>query len=161
MHAPESGAAPHTFAVPPPAQVSGDAQSPQSRSRPHPSPMRPQYVPPTCMHVSGAHPSMGMLHTFCTQSRPPAQSLQSRMPPQPLPILPQYVAASVLHVMGVQSPGETSRGGGGEVSRVTMFEESGASLGGGGPPSVSPPVTSSGLPPQPAMVTAATIKDRE
>src|SRR5213078_3102571 len=118
---------------PPPAQLSGDAQLPQSRSLPHPSPMRPQYVPPTCMQVSGAQPSTGMLQTFCTHSRPALQAPQSRMPPQPLPILPQYVAASVLQVIGVQSPGMTSRGGGCEVSRVTMIDASEASFPDGGP----------------------------
>jgi hypothetical protein len=42
VHTPESGEAPHTFAVPPPAHVRPPVQSPQSRRRPHPSPMRPQ-----------------------------------------------------------------------------------------------------------------------
>jgi hypothetical protein len=67
-HAPESAAAPHTFGVPPPAHERGEVQLPQSRRRPQPSPMRPQYVPPTCAQVSGAHPSTGMLQTFCTHS---------------------------------------------------------------------------------------------
>jgi hypothetical protein len=68
VQAPESGAAPHTLEMPPPPQESGAVQLPQSSRRPQPSPIDPQYVPPTCAHVSGAQPSTGVLHTFCTHT---------------------------------------------------------------------------------------------
>ena len=89
VQAPESAEAPQTLEIPPAPQLKGDAQSPQSSKRPHPSPIAPQYVPPTCVHVRGAQPSIGVLQTFCTQSCPPVQSPQSSIPPQPSPILPQ------------------------------------------------------------------------
>jgi len=83
------GVAPHTFEMPPAPQLRGAAQLPQSSARPHPSPMEPQYVPPTWAQVRGAHPSTSVLQTFCTQACPPVQSPQSSVPPQPSPITPQ------------------------------------------------------------------------
>src|SRR5882672_373499 len=79
--------------MPPPLQVSGLPQSPQSRRRPQPSPILPQYVPPTCAQVTGVHPSSGIPQTFGTwapQTSPAGHAPQSSCPPQPLPITPQY-----------------------------------------------------------------------
>jgi hypothetical protein len=48
VHAPESGAAPHTFGVPAPPQVWPPEQPPQSIEPPQPSPTTPQYLPLVC-----------------------------------------------------------------------------------------------------------------
>jgi hypothetical protein len=50
-----SRGAPQTFLTPPPPHVSPAGQSPQVRTPPQPSPIRPQYCPPTGLQVSGSH----------------------------------------------------------------------------------------------------------
>ncbi len=47
-----SGGPPHTLLWPAPPQVKPSGQPPQSRAPPQPSPMRPQYLPPACSHVT-------------------------------------------------------------------------------------------------------------
>src|SRR5262249_55665682 len=68
VQTPESSDAPHTFEMPPAPHVHGEAQAPQSRKRPQPSPLAPQSGPPTCAQVRGAQPSIGVLQTFCTHT---------------------------------------------------------------------------------------------
>ena len=88
VQAPESGAAPQTFGVPPPPHVSNPVHGPpQFEVPPQPSGMVPQFLP-CALHVVGVQP-----HTFGVPPPPQVlgalQSPQLRKRPQPLGIFPQ------------------------------------------------------------------------
>jgi hypothetical protein len=82
---------PHTLGMPPPPQVAGAAQSPQSSIPPHPSPTLPQKRDGPALQVSGTQPLSAThrpdeLHLWFA----PPQAPQSWARPQPSPTLPQY-----------------------------------------------------------------------
>jgi hypothetical protein len=91
------GVHPHTFATPPPAQLFGATQDPQSTIAPQPSGIEPQFLP-CCAHVVGVHP-----HEFATPPAPQAwgavQPGQWRTVPQPSLMSPQWPG----HVSGTQA----------------------------------------------------------
>src|SRR5438128_1017811 len=66
VHAPESGAEPHTLGMPSPPQVCGLTHPPQSCCPPQPLPTMPQYLPFICAHATGVHApeSSGLPHTL-------------------------------------------------------------------------------------------------
>src|SRR5690242_10712397 len=79
---------PHTPAVPPPPQVSGLVQPPQSSEWPQPSPMVPQYLPVACWQVMAVQGPAGV-QTLAVQSWPVGQAPQESVLPQPSPMVPQ------------------------------------------------------------------------
>ena len=80
---------PQTFAVPAPAQVSGEVQVPQLSVPPQPLEMVPQFAP-CAAHVVGVQP-----HTFIAPAPPHDSGAlhmpQLSIPPQPSGIEPQFL----------------------------------------------------------------------
>src|SRR5664280_2517944 len=94
--------------MPPPPQTPAFGQVPQSSVPPQPSPIEPQYRPPTVSQVRGTHPALA--HTRFVQVSPAAQPPQSMASPQPSPMLPQNFVVPAWHVpvlTQVESPTQT------------------------------------------------------
>jgi hypothetical protein len=95
MHMPASTPRkPQTPGVPPPPQVSGAVQLPQSRDPPQPSPAGPQLIP-WLMQLLGMHAPPP--HTLGLPPPPhvwgAVQVPQLSIPPQPSPTGPQFAPA--------------------------------------------------------------------
>src|SRR5262245_53348021 len=82
---------PQTLATPPPPQVSVPERPPQSIRRPQPSPIMPQYLPPSCWQATGMQLVGSGAHTLAVTAPhvcPPGHAPQSRTRPQPSPTRP-------------------------------------------------------------------------
>ncbi len=95
------GVQPHALSAPPPPQVSGALQTPQSRTPSQPSETVPHVAPSLAqvVGVQGVVPQR--LAPLPPQNRPLGQLPHSTVPPQPLEIVP-HSALSVSHVLGGQ-----------------------------------------------------------
>ena len=72
-------------------------QEPQSRVRPQPSPMVPQYWPPLFAQATDVQPGRAQIPEL-VHCQPPGQAPHSRVPQQPSPIRPQYWVSCFAHV---------------------------------------------------------------